>query len=379
MSPLAGLRVVELARVLAGPTTGQTLADLGADVIKVESPEGDETRRWGPPFIDTEGEQSAAYFHSCNRGKRSIVADFATERGREIVRRLAARSDVLVENFKVGGLAKFGLDYEPLSRLNPRLIYCSVTGFGQTGPYAKRAGYDFLIQGMSGVMDITGEPDGPPEKAGIAIADLFTGLYGVIAIEAALIARNRTGRGQRLDLALFNSMSAMLANQAMNYLASGRSPKRMGNAHINLAPYQTLPVADGWLIVAVGNDGQFTRLCGVLGLENLAVDPRFATNPGRVTNRIEMGRELEAKTALWRRDELLAALEAVVVPAGPINTIADLFADPQFKARGMRIEPQGTPGIRSPIMMSESPLVFERRSPNLGEHQAEILREIGLE
>ena len=379
MSPLAGLRVVELARVLAGPTTGQTLADLGADVIKVESPEGDETRRWGPPFIETEGEQSAAYFHSCNRGKRSIVADFATERGREIVRRLAARSDVLVENFKVGGLAKFGLDYEPLSRLNPRLIYCSVTGFGQTGPYAKRAGYDFLIQGMSGVMDITGEPDGPPEKAGIAIADLFTGLYGVIAIEAALIARDRTGRGQRLDLALFNSMSAMLANQAMNYLASGRSPKRMGNAHINLAPYQTLPVADGWLIVAVGNDGQFTRLCGVLGLENLAVDPRFATNPGRVTNRVEMGRELEAKTALWKRDELLAALEAVVVPAGPINTIADLFADPQFKARGMRIEPQGTPGIRSPIMMSESPLVFERRSPNLGEHQAEILREIGLE
>ena len=378
-SALAGVRVLELARVLAGPTTGQTLADLGADVIKVESPEGDETRRWGPPFIDTDGEQSAAYFHSCNRGKRSIVADFATEPGREIVRRLAARSDVLVENFKVGGLAKFGLDYEPLSRLNPRLIYCSVTGFGQTGPYAKRAGYDFLIQGMSGVMDITGEPDGPPEKAGIAIADLFTGLYGVIAIEAALIARDRTGRGQRLDLALFDSMSAMLANQAMNYLASGRSPKRMGNAHINLAPYQTLPVADGWLIVAVGNDGQFTRLCGVLGLENLAVDPRFATNPGRVTNRVEMGRELEAKTALWKRDELLAALEAVVVPAGPINTIADLFADPQFKARGMRIEPQGTPGIRSPIMMSESPLVFERRSPNLGEHQAEILREIGLE
>ena len=380
--PLAGLRVLELARILAGPWAGQILADLGADVIKVEREgSGDDTRAWGPPFVPAAdgGHLSSAYFHSANRGKRSIVADFATERGREIVRRLAARSDVLVENFKVGGLAKFGLDYEPLSRLNPRLIYCSVTGFGQTGPYAKRAGYDFLIQGMSGVMDITGEPDGPPEKAGIAIADLFTGLYGVIAIEAALIARDRTGRGQRLDLALFDSMSAMLANQAMNYLASGRSPKRMGNAHINLAPYQTLPVADGWLIVAVGNDGQFTRLCGVLGLENLAVDPRFATNPGRVTNRVEMGRELEAKTALWKRDELLAALEAVVVPAGPINTIADLFADPQFKARGMRIEPQGTPGIRSPIMMSESPLVFERRSPNLGEHQAEILREIGLE
>ena len=300
---LAGLRVVELARVLAGPTTGQTLADLGADVIKVESPGGDETRAWGPPFIDTDGEPSAAYFHSCNRGKRSIVADFATDRGREIVRRLAARADVLIENFKVGGLAKFGLDYDSLHGLNPRLIYCSVTGFGQTGPYAKRAGYDFLIQGMSGIMSITGEPDGSPQKAGVAIADLFTGLYGAIAIEAALIERERSGRGQHLDLALFNSMSAMLANQAMNYLASGKSPRRMGNAHVNLAPYQTLPVADGWLIVAVGNDGQFARLCGVLGLEEIAVDPRFATNPGRVTNRVEMDRELTAKTLLWKRDD----------------------------------------------------------------------------
>src|SRR6516165_8846894 len=278
MSALAGLRVLELARVLAGPTTGQTLADLGAEVIKVESPQGDETRAWGPPFIDTDGELSAAYFHSCNRGKRSIVADFAAERGREIVRRLAARADVVIENFKVGGLMKFGLDYESLRRLNPRLIYCSVTGFGQTGPYAKRAGYDFLIQGMSGVMDITGEPDGPPEKAGVAISDLFTGLYGVIAIEAALIARERTGKGQLLDLSLFDSMSAMLANQAMNYLASGRSPKRMRNAHVNLAPYQTFPVVDGWLIIAVGNDGQFARLCGVLGLGAVALDPRFATN-----------------------------------------------------------------------------------------------------
>jgi crotonobetainyl-CoA:carnitine CoA-transferase CaiB-like acyl-CoA transferase len=378
MSALAGLRVVELARVLAGPTTGQTLADLGADVVKVESPEGDETRRWGPPFIETEGEQSAAYFHSCNRGKRSIVADFTTERGREIVRRLAARADVLIENFKVGGLKKYNLDYVSLEALNPRLIYCSVTGFGQTGPYAKRAGYDFLIQGMSGVMDITGEADGPPEKAGIAISDLFTGLYGVIAIEAALIVRERSGKGQHIDLALFDSISTMLANQAMNYLASGRSPRRMGNAHPNLAPYQTLPVADGWLIVAVGNDGQFARLCGVLELQALAADPRFATNPGRVTNRVEMERELRAKTGSWKRDDLLDALEAAVVPAGPINTIGDLFADPQFKARGMQIEPQGAPGIRSPIIMSESPLALERRSPNLGEHQAEILREIGL-
>jgi crotonobetainyl-CoA:carnitine CoA-transferase CaiB-like acyl-CoA transferase len=379
MSALTGLKVLELARVLAGPTTGQTLADLGADVIKVESPEGDETRRWGPPFIDTEGEQAAAYFHSCNRGKRSIVADFATERGSEIVKRLAARSDVLIENFKVGGLAKFGLDYESLNALNPRLVYCSVTGFGQTGPYAKRAGYDFLIQGMSGIMSITGEPDGSPQKAGVAIADLFTGLYGVIAIEAALIERERTGRGQHLDLSLFDSMSAMLANQAMNYLASGKSPKRMGNAHVNLAPYQTLPVSDGWFIVAVGNDGQFARLCVVLGLEPLAKDKRFATNPGRVVNRVALEAKLKAKTATWKRDALLAALEAAVVPAGPINTIADLFADPQFKARDMKIAPQGIPGIRSPIAMSESPLTLARRSPKLGEHTAEILREIGLE
>jgi crotonobetainyl-CoA:carnitine CoA-transferase CaiB-like acyl-CoA transferase len=273
----------------------------------------------------------------------------------------------------------FGLDYESLKALNPLLIYCSVTGFGQTGPYATRAGYDFLVQGMSGIMSITGEPEGSPQKAGVAISDLFTGLYGVVAIEAALIARERTGRGQYIDLALFDSMSAMLANQAMNFLASGRSPRRMGNAHVNLAPYQTLPVADGWLIVAVGNDGQFARLCGALGLEEMARDPRFATNPGRVTNRVEMERALIEKTALWKRDDLLAALEKAVVPAGPINTIADLFEDPQFKARGMRIEPQGTPGLRSPILMSDNPLALDRRSPRLGEHQAEILREIGLE
>ena len=266
MSALSGIRVVELARILAGPWIGQTLADLGADVVKVESPEGDDTRRWGPPFIDAGGEQAAAYFHGCNRGKRSIVADFSTERGREIVRRLAARSDVLIENFKVGGLKKFGLDCESLRSLNPRLIYCSVTGFGQTGPYAERAGYDFLIQGMSGYMDITGDPDGPPQKVGVAVSDLFTGLHGVIAIEAALIERERTGLGQQIDLALLDTMGAMLANQAMNYLASGVSPRRMGNAHPNIAPYQTFPVSDGWVIVAVGNDGQFGRLCAALGL-----------------------------------------------------------------------------------------------------------------
>jgi crotonobetainyl-CoA:carnitine CoA-transferase CaiB-like acyl-CoA transferase len=378
VSPLRAVRVVELARILAGPWIGQTLADLGANVIKVEGPEGDDTRRWGPPFIETEGEKAAAYFHGCNRGKRSIVADFATEPGREIVRRLAARSDVLIENFKVGGLAKYGLDYESLKRLNPRLIYCSVTGFGQTGPYAERAGYDFLIQGMSGCMDVTGDPKGEPQKVGIAISDLFAGLYGVIAIEAALIERERSGRGQQIDMALFDTMGAMLANQAMNYLASGVPPRRMGNAHPNIAPYQTFPVADGYLIVAVGNEGQFARLCATLGLDALANDERFATNAARVANRADLDRELSAKTRLWKREDLLAALEKAVVPAGPINTIADLFADSQFVARGMRIDPEGTPGVRSPIVMSESVLALERRSPRLGEHEAEILREIGL-
>ncbi len=378
MSALCGVKVVELSRILAGPWIGQTMADLGADVVKVESPEGDDTRRWGPPFIETDGERAAAYFHGCNRGKRSIVADFTTERGREIVRRLAHRSDVLIENFKVGGLAKFGLDYESLRSLNPRLVYCSVTGFGQTGPYAERAGYDFLIQGMSGYMDVTGDPDGPPQKVGVAVCDLFTALYGVIAIEAALIERGRSGGGQQIDLSLLDTMGAMLANQAMNYLASGVSPRRMGNIHPNIAPYQTFAVADGWVIVAVGNDGQFARLCAALGLDALAGDPRFATNAARVARRAELERELTAKTRLWRRDDLMAALEKAVVPAGPINTVADLFADPQFAARGMRIDPEGTPGVRSPIVMSESPLALARRSPKLGEHQAEILREIGL-
>jgi crotonobetainyl-CoA:carnitine CoA-transferase CaiB-like acyl-CoA transferase len=379
MSALDGLRVVELARILAGPWVGQTLADLGADVVKVESPGGDDTRGWGPPFLETDGERAAAYFHGCNRGKRSIVADFSTERGREIVRRLAARSDVLIENFKVGGLKKFGLDYESLKRINPRLVYCSVTGFGQNGPYAERAGYDFLIQGMSGYMDLTGEPNGEPQKVGVAVCDLFAGLYGVVAIEAALIQRDRTGRGQHIDLALLDTMGAMLANQAMNYLASGAAPRRMGNAHPNIAPYQTFPVADGYAIIAVGNDGQFTRLCEALGLPALSQDERFATNAARVANRAALERELSARTRDWRRDDLIAALERVVVPAGPINTIAELFADPQFCARGMRIEIDGTPGVRCPIVMSDSPLALERRSPRLNEHGAEILREIGLD
>ncbi len=379
MSALSGVRVVELARILAGPWIGQTLADLGADVIKVESPEGDDTRRWGPPFLETEGEKAAAYFHGCNRGKRSIRADFGAERGREIVRRLTARSDVLIENFKLGGLKKFGLDYASLSKVNPRLVYCSVTGFGQTGPYAERAGYDFLIQGLYGYMDVTGESDGAPQKVGVAVCDLFTGLYGVIAIEAALIARAHTGRGQHIDLALLDTMGAMLANQAMNFLASCVSPRRLGNVHPNIAPYQTFPVADGWIILAVGNDGQFGRLCGVLGLDGLSADARFQANAARVASRAVLAETLSDKTRRWKRAALLAALEIAVVPAGPINTIADLFADPQFVARGMRIDPQGIPGVRTPVVMSESGLSLDRRSPKLGEHEAEILREIGLD
>ena len=374
--PLRGLKVVELARVLAGPWIGQTLADLGADVIKVESPEGDDKRAWGPPYIESGGEKSAAYFHGCNRGKRSVVADFSTEAGRELVRDLAAASDVLIENFKVGGLAKYGLDYARLSGLNPRLIYCSVTGFGQTGPYAARAGYDFMIQGLSGIMDLTGEPDGGPQKMGVAFADIFTGLYGVIAIQAALTERTRTGRGQHIDMALYDCMAGVLANQAMNYLASGESPKRMGNAHPNIAPYQTFEVSDGHVIVAVGNDNQFGRLAQVLELGSLPHDPRFESNGLRVSNRAELSAILSQVTVNWQRDALLAALESAGVPAGPINTVGDMFADPQIKARGLQIAPEGIPGLRTPIVMSQSQLSFERRSPRLGEHTGEVIAEL---
>lgn len=375
-APLSGLRVIELARILAGPWIGQTLADLGADVIKVESPQGDDTRGWGPPFITVEGETSAAYFHACNRGKRSITADFTTEEGRALVHRLVRDADVVVENFKVGGLAKYGLDYETLREINPRLIYCSVTGFGQTGPYARRAGYDFMIQGMGAIMDLTGEPDGAPQKTGVAFVDIFTGLYGVIAIQAALLQRQHTGLGQHVDMALFDCITGVLANQAMNYLASGVSPHRLGNAHPNIAPYQTFAVADGFVIVAVGNDGQFGRLVRVLGLDLLAADARFATNADRVANREALTALLGEAIATWQRDALLAALEEQGVPAGPINTVADVFADPQIKARGMRIDPQGVPGVRTPITLSGASLALDRRSPGIGEHTAEILAEL---
>ena len=375
-APLKDLKVVELARVLAGPWIGQTLADLGADVIKVESPDGDETRNWGPPSIETGGETTAAYFHACNRGKRSIVADFSTPEGRRIVVELARSADILIENFKAGGLQKYGLDYASLSAINPRLIYCSVTGFGQTGPYAARAGYDFMIQGLSGIMDLTGDPASEPQKMGVAFADIFTGLYGVIAIEAALLARAQSGRGQHIDMALFDCMTGVLANQAMNFLASGVSPTRMGNIHPNIAPYQTFPVRDGRIIIAVGNDSQFLKLCQVLGLENIASTAEFADNARRVANRLELAAHLSNATKSWPRDALLSALEAAGVPAGPINSVADVFNDPQFQFRDMRINPDGVPGLRTPIVMSESDLKLDLRAPGLGEHSEEILREL---
>ncbi|BDA87154.1 CoA transferase (plasmid) [Aureimonas sp. SA4125] len=370
--PLRGLKVLELARILAGPWIGQTLADLGADVIKVESPDGDDTRSWGPPFIERDGERSAAYFHACNRGKRSIVADFVTETGREIVLKLAASADILIENFKVGGLAKYGLDYPSLAAINPRLVYCSVTGFGQDGPEARRAGYDFMIQGMAGIMDLTGDPAGEPQKIGVAFADIFTGVYGVVAIQAALWQRQTTGRGSHIDMALFDCMTGVLANQAMNFLASGATPRRLGNAHPNIAPYQTLPVSDGHVIIACGNDGQFFRLASLLGLPQLPTDARFATNPARVTHREPLTTLLEEATSRWRRNELLAALEVAGVPAGPINTVAEVFAEPQFQHRGMAIEAGGIPGVRTPITLRGSTLDLSRPAPQLGEHGDEI-------
>ena len=367
MTPLAGLKVVELARILAGPWAGQILADLGAEVIKVEAPEGDDTRRWGPPFIEHEGERAAAYFHATNRGKRSVTADFRTPEGQAKVRELIADADVVIENFKVGGLAKYGLDYASLVGLNPRLVYCSVTGFGQTGPYAHRAGYDYIIQGMSGLMSVTGEPDAQPQKVGVAVVDIFTGVYSVVGILAALNQRNATGRGQHVDMALFDVATTVMANQAMNYLATGKAPSRLGNAHPNLVPYAVFDCADGWIIIATGNDGQYRRLCAVLGLPALADAPAYASNADRIANREALSAALSAVTVTWKRDDLLAALEAEGVPAGPINDMADVFADPQIVARGLRISPQGVPGLRLPIRFSEAELSLDRASPRLGE------------
>lgn len=383
-APLKGIRVIELARILAGPWAGQMLADLGADVIKVENPDGgDDTRKWGPPFVTShDGENlSAAYYHACNRGKRSIALDFSTPEGAGTVRRLAASADVLIENFKLGGLKKYGLDYESLSAVNPRLVYCSITGFGQDGPYAPRAGYDFIVQGMSGLMSITGEPDREPQKVGVAVTDIFTGLYSVIAIQAALRHAEKTGQGQHIDMALLDAQVSVLANQNLNYLVSGNAPTRMGNAHPNIAPYEVLPVKDGHFILAVGNDGQFARFCAAIGRAELADDPAFATNAARVANRKELRGHMVAALADVARADILAALEKAGVPASPINDIGQTFADPQVVARGMRLAlddgfGNALPSVRSPMVMGGTPLTYERPSPRLGQHTEEILAEL---
>ena len=385
--PLAGLRVLELARILAGPWAGQMLADLGADVIKVERKgPGDDTRAWGPPFVEgTDGKHiGSAYFHSANRGKRSIEVDFDSDEGRRIVHKLTARSDVLIENFKVGGLAKFGLDYKSLAPECPRLIYCSVTGFGQDGPYAKRAGYDLMAQGMGGMMDLTGMADGPPTRVGVAISDIFTGCYAVVGILAALAQREKTGKGCYVDTALVDSTVGVLANQALNYLVSGEIPKRIGNSHPNIVPYQEFPVADGHVIVATGNDNQYVKFCSVIGGPELAQNPAYKDNIGRLKNRNELVGKLSALTAKMKRDDLLAKLEAQGVPAGPINSLDQVFSDAQVKHRGMKLDlpskaaKKGTiPGVRTPIVIDGWRAASERPSPLLGEHTADILREIG--
>jgi crotonobetainyl-CoA:carnitine CoA-transferase CaiB-like acyl-CoA transferase len=370
-APLAGLRVVELARILAGPWIGQTLADLGADVVKVEAPEGDDTRRWGPPFLTREAadggqETVAAYFHAANRGKTSVTCDFADPAQRERLLALIDAADVLVENFRVGALARFGLDYATLAERNPRLVYASVTGFGQTGPRARQPGYDFLIQGMSGIMDLTGDPDGEPQKVGVAWIDIMTGLYGVIGIQAALAERERSGRGQHVDLSLLDTGIGVLANQAMNHLAGGQTPTRLGNAHPNIVPYQVFAVADGHVIIACGNDRQFVSLCGVLGMADLANDPAYADNAGRVAHRELLCGRLAAALAGWRKAVLIAALDAAGIPGGPINSVAEALADPQVAARAMLIEADGVPGLRTPIWFSRSSLELERGAPGLG-------------
>ena len=385
--PLAGVRVLELARILAGPWAGQMLADLGADVIKVERKgSGDDTRGWGPPFVEgADGQHlGAAYFHSANRGKRSIEADFEDEEGRRIVHKLIKRSDVLIENFKVGGLAKFGLDYKSLAPENPRLIYCSVTGFGQDGPYAARAGYDLMAQGMGGFMSLTGYADGPPTRVGVAISDVFTGCYSVIGILAALAQRERTGKGCYVDTALVDSTVGVLANQGLNYLVSGEIPKRIGNSHPNIVPYQEFPVADGHIIIATGNDNQFVKLCHVLGAPELAEVPEYKNNVGRLAHRNELVAKLTVLTKRMPRAELLGKLEEQKVPAGPINDLEQVFNDPQVVFRGMKLDlPSAAaksghiPGVRTPIVMDGWRAASERPAPRLGEHTAEILKEIG--
>ena len=387
--PLSHIRVLDLSRVLAAPWTGQNLADLGAEVIKVERPgKGDDSRAFGPPWIrDPEGRDTAesAYFCAANRGKKSVTVNLSQPEGQAIVSELAQRCDVLLENYKAGDLARYGLAYEDLRKVNPGLVYCSVTGFGQTGPYSERPGYDFMAQGMGGLMSVTGErddlPGGGPQRVGVPIVDIMTGMYATIAVCAALAHRERTGEGNYIDMALLDTQVAFLANQAMNYLATGESPGRLGNAHPNIVPYQTFRTQDGDIILACGNDNLFAKFCDVAGRRALAVDPRFATNAKRVENRAELTRLLADVFATRTTREWVDALEDAGVPNGPINTIEQVFAEPQVIARGMRIElPHPTAGkvplVASPMRFTGTPLEFKMPPPTLGQHTDEILREV---
>ena len=368
-APLAGLKVLELARVLAGPWAGQILADLGADVIKIESPAGDGTRLWGPPWVEREqGDREAAYYHAANRGKRSVVADFKNADDLRRVRELAAGADVVLENFKTGTLARFGLDFASLEALNPRLVYCSITGFGQTGPRAREAGYDFVIQAMSGFMALTGEPAGQPMKMGISISDLTCGLYSVIGIQAALAMRERTGRGQHVDMALLDCSVGLLASQATHYLTTGENPPRMGNEHAQVSAYGVFPVADGEVVLAPANDGLFRKLLALLGREDLLGEEKFGSNEARLANRAELDAMIAAETRKWQLDELLADCAEDGIPAGQVNAIDAVFEDPQVRARGMRIDLDGIPGVRSPFTFSEGELALDHPSPRKGEH-----------
>ncbi|MCS0591949.1 CaiB/BaiF CoA transferase family protein [Massilia norwichensis] len=384
---LAGRRVLDLSRVLAGPWAGQLLADLGADVVKVERPgAGDDTRAWGPPWLkDGQGEPTteSAYYLSANRNKRSVTIDMGTPQGQALLREMAASADILIENFKVGGLAQYGLDYASLKALNPRLIYCSITGFGQTGPYAPRAGYDFLIQGMGGLMSLTGRPDGAagegPMKVGVALTDVMTGLHAAVGILAALAHRERTGEGQHIDLSLLDVQVATLANQAASYLVGGAVPRRLGNAHPSIVPYQDFPTANGYMIIAVGNDGQFEKLCATLGRPEWSRDERFVTNPQRVRNREALVALIHGVTVTRSTEAWIAAMEAAGVPCGPINRLDQVFADPQVQARGMRIEMAHplagqVPLVANPIKLSASPVRYDLPPPMLGEHTEEVLQ-----
>ncbi|MBM7062533.1 CoA transferase [Pseudomonas sp. UL073] len=384
---LSNIRVLDLSRILAGPWAGQILADLGAEVIKVERPGvGDDTRGWGPPYLqDANGHNTdeAAYYHAANRNKQSVTIDFTQPEGQRLVRELAAKSDVVIENFKVGGLAAYGLDYAALKALNPKLIYCSITGFGQDGPYAKRAGYDFMIQGLGGLMSLSGHPDGEPGagpmKVGVALTDILTGLYSAVAILAALAHRDRTGEGQSIDMALLDVQVACLANQAMNYLTTGTPPKRLGNAHPNIVPYQDFPTADGNMILAIGNDSQFRKFCEVAGLPALAGDSRFSTNSARVAHRAELIPLLRQTTVFKSTAEWIALLEQAGVPCGPINNLAEMFADPQVIARGLRLDlphpvAGSVPQVASPLRLSASPVEYRHAAPQLGAHTDAVLQ-----